>query len=47
MPLSSSTMSIGSVKSQLNSIQEKRPDDTGSPILNTPDAVYKGKGSKK
>jgi hypothetical protein len=47
MPLSSSTMSIGAVKSQLDSIQEKRSTDTGSPILNTPDAVYRKGGKSK
>lgn len=47
MPMSSSNMPISSVKSQLDSIQEKRSTDTGSPILNTPDAVYKKGGKSK
>jgi hypothetical protein len=47
MPLSSSTMTIGAVKAQLDSIQEKRSTDTGSPIHNTPDAIYKKGGKAK
>lgn len=47
MPMSTSGgMTIAAVKTQLDSVQEKRPDDTGSNILNTPDATYKG-GKKK
>lgn len=47
MPNSSSGMSISAVKSQLESIQEKRSTDTGSPILHTPDATYKKGGKAK
>ena len=47
MPMSSSTMGISAVKSQLDSIQEKRASDTGSPILNTPDAIYRKGGKAK
>jgi hypothetical protein len=48
MPLSSSTVSIHNIASQLKDIQVPRATHTGSNILNTPDATYrKGAGGAK
>ena len=48
MPLSSSTVSIHNIASQLKSIQEPRSTNVGSNVLNTPDATYrKGAGGAK
>lgn len=48
MPLSSSTMSLEAVKSQIHSIEDARSEgktgtESGSKIFNTKPAVYKKK----
>lgn len=44
----SSTLTIEAVRSQIHSIEEARPEgktgtESGSKVLNTKDAVYRGK----